>query len=197
MGMKEDKAELDQLEHAIERMKIEYEKYFMGLERRPPMQLRKETDRLVNRYVGYRSPNTSLKFRAQTLVQRMVSYRQLWDRTMQQIEDGTYRRDVMRANRKSSYQAPATGRQTGHEEIFEDAELVDDEPKRRWSGVYDQYVKARTSTQEGTKGISYEKLEKALEKQAQQLKEKYKAKDVEFKVVVENGKTRLKATAKR
>ena len=196
MGAKEEKADLDQLEKAIEHLKIEYEKYFMGVERRPPIMLRKDTDRLVNRYVGYRSPNTALKFRAQTLVQRMVSYRQLWDRTMQQIEDGTYRRDVMKANRKAQYQPPVTGRQTGHE-VIEDAELIEDEPKGKWSGVYDQYVKARSSTQEGTKGISYEKLEKALEKQARQLKEKYKAKDVEFKVVVENGKTRLKATAKR
>ena len=195
MGQKED---LDLFEANIEKLKFDYDQYFQGFSKRPPDKLRRDTDRMALKFIGFRSPNTALRFRAQNLIQRMTSYRQLWDKILQQIEDGTYKRDIYRANLKARFQAPP--KPGGHDEVIEDAEMLEEEPAepaKKWGHVFDQYMNARTQTQEGTAGISYEKLHDLLEKQAAQLREKYQAKDIEFRVVIENGKTRLKATPKR
>ncbi len=194
MGVPEDKALLDRIEADIEKLKVAYDMYFQGMEKRPPLEERRRLDREVNRLIGFRSPNTAVKFRANTVVQRMVTYRHLWDRIMQQIEDGRFKRDIFKANLK--HQRPPAPRGT-RDEIIEDAELVEDAPQRQWGGVFDAYVKARQSTQEGTGGLSYDKMAAVLEKQAAQLRAKYNARDVEFKVVVEGGKTKLKAVPKK
>lgn len=43
--------------------------------------------------------NTGARFRFQTLVQRFTSYQTYWNRILRQMEEGTYRRDVARAQR--------------------------------------------------------------------------------------------------
>jgi hypothetical protein len=197
------KGDLDRFETNIERLKVEYDQYFLGFTKVPPDKLRQETERMVRNYIGYNPPNTGFRFRAQNLVQRMATYRQLWDRTMQQIEDGTYKRDIFKANLKSRAAMEKPKMPAGHaanaDDVYEDAEMFEEEApaKPKWNSVYEQYVKARSETNEGTKGISYDKLHDVLEKQAAQLMSKYNAKDVEFKVVIEDGKARLKATPKR
>jgi hypothetical protein len=193
MGQKED---LDKLQEDIERLKFEYDQYFQGFSKLPPEALRKEVQRTVNRFVGFQSPNTGLKYRAQNLVQRFTTYKQLWDRILRQIEDGTYKRDLYRANLKQKHPQQKGGATAAADDIIEDAELYEEAaPKRKWDSVFDQYAKARSQTQEGS--VSYDKLAAVLEKQAAQLREKYQAKDVEFKVVVEAGKTKLKAVPKK
>ncbi len=190
MGYKED---LDALEHNIQALKTAYDMYFQGFEKRPPDKLREDTERMVRHFATIQVPNTGLRYRANSLVQRMTSYRQMWDRILRQIEEGTYKRDIYRANLKQKYASTPAGQR---DEIIEDAEVFEDS-SQKWGGVFEQYVKARQSTQEGAKGITYDKLHSLLEKQAEQIKQKYGAKDVQFRVVVENGKTRLKATPKK
>ena len=192
------KEELDRFDNAIDRLKVEYDQYFLGFSKMPPDKLRKEVERTVRSYIGFTNPNTGLKFRAQNLVQRVVSLRQLWDRTMQQIEDGTYKRDIYRANLKSRAPEKPKAPSAAPEEVYEDAEEFEEEtPRPKWNSVFEQYVAARSETKEGTSGISYDKLHDVLEKQAAQLMTKYNAKDVEFRVVIEDGKAKLKATPKR
>lgn len=197
MGQAED---LTAIENNIARLKKDYDQYFLGFEKRPPDKLRQQVEREVRDLIGFRSPNTSLKFRAQTLVQRMATYRQLWDRTLQQIEDGKFKRDIFRANLKerARTERAASGGAGAYDEVIEDAELFEEEPpKKPWGNVFDAYLKARGQTKESTSGLTYEKLHDVLEKQAAQIREKFKAKDVEFKVVIEDGKARLKATPKK
>lgn len=193
------KDDLDRFETNIDRLKVEYDQYFLGFSKMPPEKLRKEVERTVRNYIGFNPPNTALKFRSQSLVQRVVTLRQLWDRTLQQIEDGTYKRDIYRANLKSRAPVKPQGPAAPVEEVYEDAEMFEEEvaPQPKWNSVFEQYVKARSETKEGTSGISYDKLHDVLEKQAAQLMTKYNAKDVEFRVVIEDGKARLKATPKR
>jgi hypothetical protein len=202
MGVQED---FNDFEAKIEKLKFEYDQYFLGFSKIPPEKLRKEIERLVRKYLSFKSPNTGFRFRAQNLVQRVTTYRQLWDRTLQQIEDGTYRRDVARSKLHDKFrsEAPGAAPEPGHhahDEVIEDAEMFEEEdqaPKPKWSGVFDQYLKARTETREGIVGLSYDKLHDVLEKQAAQIKAKFNAKDVDFRVVIEDGKARLKATPKK
>jgi hypothetical protein len=90
---------LDELEGRINKLKIAYEQYFMGLEKLEPLQDRQEIARIVRRLQSTQTRNTALKFRLNSLNQRFLSYQNYWNRIVRQIEAGTYKRDLARVQR--------------------------------------------------------------------------------------------------
>lgn len=90
---------LDEVEVRIEKLKIAYEQYFMGIERFEPMKERTELRRVVRRLQTASTSNTALKFRLNSLNQRFLSYQNYWNRILREIEAGTYKRDVARLQR--------------------------------------------------------------------------------------------------
>ena len=100
MKLAEVQRQIAELEPKLERLRALYEQYFLGFEKIPPNVLRKEVDRTLWQLRRSPTKNTRLRFKLNQLVQRYNTYQQYWQRTMRQIERGTYRRDVIRAARK-------------------------------------------------------------------------------------------------
>ena len=88
---------LSALEEKIERVRALYEQYFVGVEKLEPQIPRKDVDRLLLQMRKEQIRNTALRFKFQMLVQRFNTLQQHWGRTMREIENGTYRRDMLRA----------------------------------------------------------------------------------------------------
>lgn len=88
-----------EFETKLARLRNVYEQYFMGMERVPPNTLRKDVIRIARRLDNLFIRNTASKFKVRTLVQRCNTYKVYWDRTVRQIEEGTYVRDIQRARR--------------------------------------------------------------------------------------------------
>ncbi|MCC7541644.1 MAG: hypothetical protein IT379_35830 [Deltaproteobacteria bacterium] len=82
-------------------MRASYDQYFMGLERLVPSDARRDVDRRIRVLRTENIRNTATRFRFQQLVQRFVTYTGYWDRVTRQIEEGTFKRDVDRARRRS------------------------------------------------------------------------------------------------
>ena len=97
-------AECDALDGAIAELRAAYEQYFLGIEKRPPTDkhnaLKKRLQLLRNTWTR----QTAAKFRVQSLNSKFATYERLWARTIQEIENGTYVRDVRRAKRKAERQ---------------------------------------------------------------------------------------------
>jgi len=55
--------DLDDLEHKIHRLRIEYDQYFAGNGRREPTQLRSDVQKTITRYSSDPPRNTQLKFK--------------------------------------------------------------------------------------------------------------------------------------
>ena len=91
--------ELDELESRLERLRIKYDQYFIGLEKMLPFVQRKDVDRRFAQLHKEQFRNGGLRFRFQTLVQRFTTYQTYWGRIIRQIEEGTYKRDLIRAQR--------------------------------------------------------------------------------------------------
>ncbi len=91
--------ELDELESRLERLRIKYDQYFIGIEKMIPFVQRKDVDRRFVQLHKEQFRNGGLRFRFQTLVQRFTTYQTYWGRIIRQIEEGTYKRDVIRAQR--------------------------------------------------------------------------------------------------
>jgi hypothetical protein len=92
-------ARLEEIERKLDRLRVLYESFFMGVERVPPNVPRRELNRLVLELQQVQIANATMRFRFQTLLQRWVLLTTYWNRTMREIEAGTYRRDVNKAYR--------------------------------------------------------------------------------------------------
>jgi hypothetical protein len=100
---------IDDVERTIERVRGLYEAHFLGIERRPPEVQRLELQRKLAEVRRVPVSNTALKFRLDTLVQRVTVLATYWTRTMREIELGTYRRDVFKTERHLASRGGAEG----------------------------------------------------------------------------------------
>jgi hypothetical protein len=120
--------ECDAIEAELAALKVTYEQYFLGMERTPPTrtyeELKKRVERLKNSFVR----NTGAKFRVQAVAAKFVSYERLWQRTLQEIENGTYKRDMFKAKRKTQ-KAPDKARSANNNvvDLTQDANFDVDE----------------------------------------------------------------------
>lgn len=106
MESKEFEALLSDVEVRLERLRALYEQYFQGVERLEPTVPAKELDRRI-RALRKAQPtvrNTALRFRFQTVWQRYTTFQTYWRRVARQIEEGTYRRDLMKARARREEQ---------------------------------------------------------------------------------------------
>lgn len=98
-----DAAELDiqleELETRLERLRALYEQYFLGIEKIEPSVARKDVDRRIYLLRREKIHNTAKRFKLQTIIQRYNTFQQYWQRICREIENGTYKRHVLRAER--------------------------------------------------------------------------------------------------
>lgn len=98
--------DLSELENRLERLRILYEQYFMGIEKREPGVQHKDVERRIQQLRKVRFPSTAMRFRFQTMVQRFNTLQQYWTRTCREIENGTYRRHLQKAARHLAATSP-------------------------------------------------------------------------------------------
>mgnify|MGYP006283837725 CR=1 FL=1 len=90
---------LSQLEEAIEKLKIRFEHYFMGLERFAPVKERRAVERTIRSLRRQLMGNTAQKFKLRMLIQRFTTYQTHWNRVQREIDEGRHRRDLAKIQR--------------------------------------------------------------------------------------------------
>lgn len=166
------------LDAKIKQAKFEYDQYFLGHRPREPMLVRGEVQKIIALWSNLPIHNTANRFRFNTLCSRFFTFRRQWDEINRKIEAGTYEPHNQRARRRvqgSDTPAPA--------------------PTASDDDVCAAYLDARKACGQGAPDRS--KVEALIERQRAALVEKYGCKDVKFRVVVEGGKTKLKASPVR
>ncbi len=90
---------LEELETRLERLRALYEQYFMGIERIEPAIPRKDVDRRIYVLRREKIRNTAKRFKLQTIISRYNTFQQYWQRICREIEQGTYKRHLIKAER--------------------------------------------------------------------------------------------------
>ena len=183
---KDIEADLHLIDVRLKQLKLEYDQYFLGNRKREPLQTRNELQKYVQIYAQSPIKNTGLRFKFNNLRSRYFSFRRLWDETVRKIEEGSYERHLFKANLKDRERNGAADRRSV---AATNREALDDR-----ADLFEAYISARQATGQGTGGVTREKLDGLLAKQEAAIREKYGAAKVRFKVVVENGKAKLKAS---
>lgn len=116
-----------ELEAEIAELQAAYEQYFLGMERRPPTQKHTSVKKLMNELRNTFVNSTPVKFRIGSLQQRLNTFERLWERTLLEIENGTYKRDVYKARRhadeRKKRKAPTGGASDGLDDLHIDEDL--------------------------------------------------------------------------
>jgi hypothetical protein len=99
MDVQEFSTQVEDLDKKLERLRALYEQYFMGIEKLEPTVLRHEVEKRFRALRKERCPNTAVRFRFQTLIQRYTTLMSHWQRVCRAIEEGTYEPHVLRAQR--------------------------------------------------------------------------------------------------
>jgi len=182
----------------LDRLKNLFDQYFLGFERIAPLTLRQDVERRMLQLKGelVLVQNTALRFQVNSLQAKFNSLRQYWDRTMKQIEDGTHKRDQFRL--KLHMQQKALESSSSASPPQENLPPTKPEPTQNkrlnsLETLLNQYITAKKKCKEPVKGITYEVFAKTISKQSNALRKRYQCKSIRFKVVIENGKTKLKA----
>jgi hypothetical protein len=128
MTPEEIEERLDILDKTLDRLKVIYEQYFLGIQKAAPAYLHTDVERKLRELTQIQIRNTGLRYRFATVQQKFGAYNSYWRRTLRQIENGTYSRNLSKIGR----QAARTG-----EEIPE--EILAAMPKR----MRDQVVRDR------------------------------------------------------
>ncbi len=186
---KDIETDLHLIDVRLKQLKLEYEQYFLGTRKREPLQTRGEVQKYVQLYAQSPIKNTGYRFKFNNLRSRFFTFRRHWDDTVRKIEEGRYERHVFRADLKDRERNEAKDRRGT---AAEKRANLDDS-----GDIFEAYVAARQATGQGAKGVTKEKLDSLLAQQEARIRKKYGAQKVKFKVVVEEGKAKLKATAVR
>ncbi|MBU1219282.1 hypothetical protein KKF34_16700 [Myxococcota bacterium] len=103
MGLEENRnfqQRITLLDQSIDKLRVLYEQFFMGIEKFEPVNLRREVKNEL-RYMRENPPtNTAQKFLLNKTDTKYKTYEQYWNRILREIEDGVYHRQISKLKRQ-------------------------------------------------------------------------------------------------
>jgi len=176
------------LEQQLQNLIKTYEQYFIGLEKREPLQLLKDVEKMIKRYANTVINNTMYKHKYNMLTARFNTYREHWNRTLKLMEEGKYARDRFISNLRQRQQ-PASAVKSGKS----GQPAAENELDR----IFKEFVDARKTCNLSVEKLTREQVQASIDKVKPALVSKYGSDSLSFRVVVEGGKPKIKASVKK
>jgi hypothetical protein len=187
--------DFDILERMIRQVQIEWEKFFGGVEKKPPMETKARVEALIRKYAYAEIRNNTERFRYQTLSARYATFNELWNKRLRAIEEG---RPVGLHGVHERHAAPPpvftpaapaarAAKPSGEVRVKDPA--GDAEAMRT---LFDRFVEARKAA--GDAGaVKFESFQKIISQQATRILNEKGAQAVDFRLETKDGKVSLKA----
>jgi hypothetical protein len=182
--------ELDRLETMLAELKVRYEQYFLDILPRKPDDLNEQVIKFIRKLQGAPFKNSASRFRLKTLGARYQTYATYWERVNKQREDGTYRRDLFRAQLRVDGDFPRVLDKT------KSGEGSSNQVEQRAKRLYDAYLEARSKVGDNSKELSFTVFKTSLVNRARQVSEAKGSSDLKYQVVVKEGKVGIKISEK-
>jgi hypothetical protein len=173
---------LNQIEKDLKELEIAHEQYFLGTEKRAPEQQRQKFTLRMRKMITHYIPQTDLRYRLQGISSRFNSYCGYWDRIQRLIDEGKYERHTSRIQRYANTKPPVQD----SAEANTSADPVD--------SLYKELVDAHQSCK--IRPPNREQVANFLAKQEETIKKRFGDKQVDFVVVTEAGKPKIKVRAR-
>src|SRR5262245_32003042 len=185
---------IEQFEINLKRLKILYDMFFTGAQKRQPYELRKQMEATVRFFANAPVRKYQHRFQLNTLVGRYNTMCELWGKQLRQSEmSGRAGAAAAAAAAAHRTHTPVERRTPDGEQVFFAIEVRDpsSEPDAM-DALYKRYLAARQSTS-GRPALKLESFVQQLSKQAKGLRESSGAQSIEFRVVKTGDNVSLKA----
>lgn len=164
---------IDEIEARINTLRIHYEQYFAGVEKRAPIREQEDLARELRRLSQRKIIQTELRYRFNNLSSRFHVYQGMWERLQREIDEGRFQRHKL----KTSPAETSDKNAAEIERIFSD-----------YSNICHQCHAPMPSRAQ---------LEAFIKQQRDNIQAKYGHVQCQFQVTSENGKPKIKVSLKR
>lgn len=199
--------DLNDIEKGIRQLQVEWEKFFGGLERKPPNDLKARIERLIRSYAGAEIRNATERFRYQTLTARYNTFNELWNKKLRAKEEGRAvgfhgRFEKLHEQHVAELQPPPSDDALPELDLPRvppprTGEIRVQSPERDRESVralYDRFLDARAKA--GEKGaVKFDSFQKLISQQTARIITEKGAEAVDFRLETKDGKVSLKARA--
>lgn len=194
--------ELNVLEDQLRRLKVEYDMYFGGGSKKPPVEIEWKVKTLLKRYSDGARMNYAQRFRYTTLQQRYALYNALWQQKLLIKEEG-YRRPqdavlgIQGIRTDEEHEAAKELKHHGSATEGRPFSMLfsDDSDQKQVESLFEALTEARKKTGEKS-AASLDSFKKFVKQKTSQLQKEYNCKAVEYTVELQGGQAKLKAKPK-
>ncbi|HMA29810.1 MAG TPA: MXAN_5187 C-terminal domain-containing protein [Thermoanaerobaculia bacterium] len=177
--------DLDLLDKSIASLKLDYERFFSGDLKVPPLPARKSVEQVLRRVGNAALDRAEERFRLQALQSRFTALSELWEKRLLAKEEGRARvRPPIRV-RSGERPAPAPPGDAGA------AASVKGSRRSDLRSLFDRYCAARAAVGEDASRLRYDRFEELVKKQAAEIRKATGATRLAFDVQTRDGKVRL------
>lgn len=175
--------ELAVLERGLQRLHVEYERFYTGDVKLPPADTRRRVEELLKRMAGMNLERAAERFRLQNLQSRFQTLTELWEKRLAARDEG--RRVVGRLPRPRREPPAAPGRDVEASTSVRRRERADLMP------LFERYCTARRDLGEDVSRLRYERFEELVRRQAAEIRRVTGSKRLVFEIQTVDGKVRL------
>ncbi|HZS43966.1 MAG TPA: MXAN_5187 C-terminal domain-containing protein [Blastocatellia bacterium] len=197
--------ELDRLEDDLRRLKIEFDVFFAGGSKRPPIETRNRIETVIRRLGDDRSLRYEQRYRFSGLSHRYNTFRDLWRRLMQQREEGRWQTGYFKSSEPTTPEAPPAPPKVASETPVKAAAAdplsvtLSDPSKEREKvrQLFDMILDSKKKAGEDTSKVSFTQFTRLIASRTEQVKQAGHCNEVTYNVTVENGSVKFTAKGKR
>jgi hypothetical protein len=189
--------DLEAIERHIRQLQIEWDKFFGGLEKKPPNDLKTRLEAIIRRHANVEIRNNTERFRYQTMVAKYNALSELWSKKLRAREEGKafgvhgLKADLLPPPPPPPAPVPekrvaraAAGNEFRVQNPERDLDTV--------RALYDNFLVARQQTGEQAP-VKFESFQKLIGQQASRILSDKGAQAVDFRLETKDGKVSLKA----
>jgi hypothetical protein len=196
VGFEEDLAEI---EGALRKLGVEWDKFFAGVEKKPPNDLKTKADALVRKHAHAEIKNATERFRYQSLVAKYNTMSELWAKKLRAREEGKVfgvhglKADVLPPPPPPPPEAESPrARPVRSGEQNEVRVRNAERDSVAVQTLYNRFLAARQQAGE-TAPVRFENFQKLISQQATRILSEKGGQAVDFRLETKDGKVSLKA----
>lgn len=177
--------DLDLLEQSLTSLKVDYERFFSGELKVPPVPARKNVEQILRRIGNVAVEKAAEQFRLQAVQGRFTALSELWEKRLIAREEGrgpVRPSALVRPAEKPPPSPRADAGTSGSVKGFGRGDI---------RSLFERYRAARAAAGEDVSRLKFDRFEELVKKQAAEIRKATGASRLAFDVQVRDGKVRL------
>lgn len=180
--------ELDLLDRSLRSLKIDYERFFAGTLKTPPLPARKKVEEILKRVGNAPVDQAAEQFRLQAIQGRYTAMAELWDKRLSAREEGRRFYRPPKAAPAPPPPAPHRPRSVSNDESSTSVKAIG---RGDLKSLFERFCAARAAAGEDVSKLRFERFEDLVKKQAAEIRRATGATRLAFEVQTRDGKVKL------